>query len=345
MNAQSGLRVESIRFAYDQLDVVRGASLNVAPGECVVIVGPSGSGKSTLLRLIAGMLKPRSGRIVHNGQLLDAVPMSRRGIGYIMDNWALYPHKSVKGNLEYPLRLRHIPRSVREERVNTIARRLGIAELLSRKPSEISAGEAQRVALGRALVRDDLRILLADEPFASLDPALRQALRHEFRAITSEFGTCSIIVTHDQADASVSDHVVVLNDGEVLQDGTIAELYHEPANVFVARFVGSVPMNLIPSTVLFQRAQAANRVEGPDVLIGVRAEKVQLVPTSEADLRGLIRTVESNPPSAILGVDCNGAQISVITSDKRMPGIGETVGLSIDLTGAARFDASTGRRI
>jgi multiple sugar transport system ATP-binding protein len=223
--------------------------LSVAPGELLVVLGPSGSGKTTLLRLIAGLESPSSGGLSIGDREMTRVPPHRRDVAMVFQNPALYPHLTVSENLAFGLRARGIPRNQTMSRVNTMAGLLGLDGLLGRRPSALSGGERQRVAIGRALARQP-RVLLFDEPFSSLDPPLRAALREEVVDLHRQFGTTLILVTHDQADALLmADRIAVLDRGRLLQCDSPRTIYERPVHRFVATFVGSPPMNILPCEV------------------------------------------------------------------------------------------------
>jgi ABC-type sugar transport system ATPase subunit len=233
------------RFA-GGVPVLAGIELTIAPQELLVVLGPSGSGKTTLLRLLAGLESPDSGGIWMDGRDVTRVAPHRRDVAMVFQNPALYPHLTVFDNIAFGLRARGVSRSQVRARVNTMAGLLGLDALLSRRPAELSGGERQRVAIGRAIVRQP-RVLLCDEPFSSLDPPLRSALREEVAELHRHFGSTLVLVTHDQAEALLlGDRIAVLERGRLLQCGTPREVYGHPVHRFVATFVGSPPMNILP---------------------------------------------------------------------------------------------------
>jgi ABC-type sugar transport system ATPase subunit len=226
--------------------VVAGIELSIASCELLVVLGPSGSGKTTLLRLLAGLESPDTGGVWMDGRDVTRVAPHRRDVAMVFQNPALYPHLSVFDNIAFGLRARGVPRSQVRARVNTMAGLLGLDALLTRRPAELSGGERQRVAIGRAIVRQP-RVLLCDEPFSSLDPPLRSALREEVAELHRRFGSTLVLVTHDQDEALLlGDRIAVLDRGRLLQCGTPREVYTHPVHRFVATFVGSPPMNVLP---------------------------------------------------------------------------------------------------
>ena len=228
---------------------VRGCALEIADGEFLVLVGPSGCGKSTLLRMIAGLEDITSGTISIGDRVVNAVQPKDRDIAMVFQNYALYPHKTARANLEFALKLRKIPREERQRRITEAARQLGIEELLDRRPGQMSGGQQQRVALGRALVRNPA-VFLFDEPLSNLDAKLRHRTRGELKELHRRVATTSVYVTHDQEEAmTLGDRVVVMKDGLIQQVGPPLEVYRRPANLFVATFIGAPAMNLLEGSI------------------------------------------------------------------------------------------------
>jgi multiple sugar transport system ATP-binding protein len=229
--------------------VIHGVDLDIADGEFVVFVGPSGCGKSTLLRLIAGLEDITAGDLFIGGERVTDLPPARRGIAMVFQSYALYPHMTVYQNMAFGLELARASREEADRRVRRVAEMLHIAELLDRKPRELSGGQRQRVAIGRAIVRDP-QVFLFDEPLSNLDAALRVGTRIEIAKLHEETGATMVYVTHDQVEAmTLADRIVVLNAGRVEQVGAPLALYHRPANLFVAGFIGSPRMNFLPGTL------------------------------------------------------------------------------------------------
>ncbi len=260
---------------------VDSVDLTVSPGEMLVVLGPSGSGKSTLLRLIAGLDSPGSGRVEIDGRDVDGMPPSSRDVAMVFQNQVPYPHLDVFENLAFGLRARRHPREEIAGRVEEVAAMLGLSGKLKRRPATLSGGEKQRVSLGRALARRP-KVLLLDEPFSNLDTPLRASLREEFLAAHRRFGTTTLLVTHDQAEAmALGDRVAVMDRGKIAQVGTPREIYDRPANRFVAGFVGDPPMNLLDLEVFEAHVKILG--EGSDfkadrglLLLGVRPENVSI---------------------------------------------------------------------
>lgn len=281
---------------------VRDISLEVRSGELLVLVGPSGSGKSTVLRLIAGLEEPEQGEIYIGERLVTAVRERKltawvepkdRDIAMVFQNYALYPHMSVSDNLAFGLKMRKTPREEIRQRVAETAKVLGIEPLLDRKPRQLSGGERQRVALGRAIVRHP-KAFLFDEPLSNLDASLRVGMRAEIKRLHSRLATTAIYVTHDQVEAmTLGDRIAVMKEGSIFQVGTPLELYEHPANLFVATFIGSPPMNLLRGRLevrggaqfshpalarplTLKNTPARMPSSGSDVILGIRPEHISL---------------------------------------------------------------------
>ncbi len=242
--AQVGLR--NIVKTFDKTPAVQGIDLDIADREFIVLVGPSGCGKSTTLRMIAGLEEATSGEIYIGDQLVNDVPPKDRDIAMVFQNYALYPHMTVYENMSFGLRLKKFPKPEIKERVEAAARILDITELLDRRPKQLSGGQRQRVAMGRAIVRNP-KVFLFDEPLSNLDAKLRVQMRTEIKKIHQKVTTTTVYVTHDQVEAmTLADRVVIMNAGRIDQIGTPHEVYHSPKTQFVAGFIGSPTMNLLP---------------------------------------------------------------------------------------------------
>ncbi len=239
------VETRSLRKEFGSAAAVNGIDLVTGEGEYLVLLGPSGCGKTTLLRLIAGLERPSDGDVLIGGQVVTDLPPRVRKIAMVFQSYALYPHKTVFANIAFPLAAAGVHRDARPEKVRWAAGRLGIEHLLDRKPRQLSGGERQRVALARALVREP-QVFLLDEPLSNLDAKLRTVARDELKEFQQRVGIPTIYVTHDQVEAmGLGDRIVVMSAGQVQQIGTPQEIYHHPANTFVATFVGSPPMNLL----------------------------------------------------------------------------------------------------
>ena len=243
------VKLRDIRKSYGTVEVIKGVDIDVADGEFVVFVGPSGCGKSTLLRMIAGLEDITSGTLEIDDQRVNDLEPSKRGIAMVFQSYAIFPHMTVRDNVAFGLTINKASKAEKEKKVAEVARILQMEHLLDRRPSELSGGQRQRVAIGRAIVRDP-KVFLFDEPLSNLDAALRMDMRMEIGKLHQDLGASMIYVTHDQVEAmTLADKIVVLKDGLVMQAGAPMELYHEPANLFVAGFLGAPSMNFLDVTV------------------------------------------------------------------------------------------------
>ncbi len=305
---------------------VSAVDLTVEPGEVLALVGPSGSGKSSLLRLVCGLLSPSAGRILVGGADVTQVPPERRPVAMVFQGYALFPHLDVAANIGFGMAVRRA--AGRVDRVTEVAERLGLTTLLHRRPTELSGGERQRVALARALVRDPL-VFCLDEPLSALDPVLRRSARVDLEALLRAEGRCALHVTHDQAEAMVlGDRVAVLRDGAVEQVGTPRELYDRPRTTFVAAFVGTHPMSLVPGALV--------RVDAHT--IGVRAEHVVPAPGTEA----LVVAVDDLGHERLADLDVDGHLLRAVLPPGAALRRGDRTGFT--LREHTAFDAE-GRRI
>jgi len=325
--------LRDVKKAYGVLQVVHGVSIDVADGEFVVIVGPSGCGKSTLLRMVAGLETISSGSIAIGERVVNELEPKDRDIAMVFQNYALYPHMSVYDNMAYGLRIRDLSKSDIDARVKRAAGILELAALLGRKPRELSGGQRQRVAMGRAIVREPA-VFLFDEPLSNLDAKLRVQMRVELQALHRRLGTTSLYVTHDQVEAMTLAHrMMVMNAGRAEQIGAPLEVYAKPATTFVAGFIGSPPMNLMPA-----------RLNGREVLLGVRPEHLEPCGESEAAFVAAVDLVEPLGADTLAHGTVEGTRIVVRltgaqrVSEGRLP-------LRFDPAQRHYFEAGSGARI
>ncbi len=254
--------VRQARKAFGSTQILHGVDVEIADGEFVVLVGPSGCGKSTLLRMIAGLENITGGEIAIGGRVVNNVPPKDRDIAMVFQNYALYPHMTVRDNMGFSMKLAKAPADVMEREVRNAARILGLEALLDRYPRQLSGGQRQRVAMGRAIVRHP-QVFLFDEPLSNLDAKLRVQMRSEIRELQQRLATTTVYVTHDQIEAmTMADQIVVMHSGRIEQAGRPLDLYDKPANTFVAGFIGSPAMNLLPGRV----ADGGFRTEGGALL-------------------------------------------------------------------------------
>jgi len=289
------IRLENITKTFKTTTAVNNISFTIEDGEMICLLGPSGCGKSTTLSMVAGLEQPTEGEIYFDDQPMSGVEAENRDIGMVFQNYALYPHMSVQDNIMFPLKMRHVPKSERLERMHAIADMLQIRELLHRKPGQLSGGQQQRVAIARALIKEP-KILLLDEPFSNLDARLRIELRDDIRALQQKLKITTIFVTHDQEEAmSISDRILLMKNGFLQQYSTPQDMYRNPANLFVARFLGNPPINCldcqvengkitVPGTVGWNLDAVAPTVcgeAGKESVLGIRPEDLLVVEAGE----------------------------------------------------------------
>jgi len=329
---------------------VQDLNLIVGDGERLVIVGPSGSGKSTTLRLIAGLESVTAGDIMLAGKSMTHLAPVDRDVAMVFQTDTLYPHLSVRQNMAFGLRMRRVAKGEIEQRVCSLAQMLEIDSLVDRFPHELSGGQRQRVAVGRAMVRQP-RVFLLDEPLASLDVQLRLQMRAEIARLQRQQKTTMIYVTHDQQEAMIlGDRIVVIRDGQTQQVGTPAEIYHQPANAFVASFIGSPAMSFLEGRVAngvfalqAQSLQLGQFVRDGDTLLGVRPEDVILGGDVHQVLRGVVKGIDELGHERLLHLDVDGQSLVARTTTE-IAKIGETLPLAIRNEGLRFFDPIGDRR-
>ena len=336
--------------------VIHGVDAEIRNGEFVVIVGPSGCGKSTLLRMVAGLEAISGGEIAIGGRVVNDIEPSERDIAMVFQNYALYPHFKVYDNMAYGLRIRKVPEAEVKARVEKAAKTLELTHLLNRKPRELSGGQRQRVAMGRAIVRSP-QVFLFDEPLSNLDAKLRAQTRLEIQKLHAELGVTSLFVTHDQVEAmTLGQRLMVMNAGRVEQIGTPEQVYGTPATTFVASFIGSPPMNLMPGQAEGSRFTVAGQVlplarpspRSGTLTLGVRPEHAALDPAGTwllqvdvLEMLGAERLVYGH-----LGQGSESVPFTLrIDGTLTPPKPGETVRLSVPPQHLHWFDSSTGARV
>lgn len=339
------------------------ADFTVADGEFMILLGPSGCGKSTTLRMIAGLESITSGQLSIDGRVMNDVPAKDRDIAMVFQSYALYPHMSVADNLGFGLRRRAVPRDEITRRVTETAGMLGLTPYLQRKPNALSGGQRQRVALGRAMVREP-QVFLFDEPLSNLDAALRVATRNELIRQHNRLGSTMIYVTHDQVEAmTMGTRICVMNAGRVVQIGAPLEVYWNPADTFVARFLGSPPMNLVDLAIAGGQATGPGIMaplsrwspvtlaqhEGKTLTTGVRAEDLILGdgPSGAGQIDAKVFAVEPLGAETLLAVETQGSKTEITARLGRhvTARVGDAVRLHFDASAVYLFDPATGRAI
>ena len=346
------IELVGVEKSFGKVDVISDVNLTIDDGSFVVFVGPSGCGKSTLLRLIAGLEDATAGKILIDGVDVVDTPPAKRGLSMVFQSYALYPHMSVRKNIGFGLRMAGRPKGEIDEKVDAAAKILNLTQYLDRRPGQLSGGQRQRVAIGRAIVREP-KAFLFDEPLSNLDAALRVQMRLEIAKLQDTLGTTAIYVTHDQVEAmTMADRIVVLNAGRIEQVGSPLELYNRPANLFVAGFIGSPPMNTLEGSVAdgavvtaTGKVPAAGFAPRPSVVFGFRPEDARIVDPAEADLRGSVYACELTGNETIVTVQMGKAQ-TVVKMDKNYDVAADTpVGVTVDRAKLCLFDPASGERI
>jgi ABC-type sugar transport system ATPase subunit len=331
----SGIRLAGLAKSYDGRPALRPLDLDAADGELLVVLGPSGCGKSTLLRLIAGLEEADAGRVTIGGRDVTREPPGRRNVSMVFQSYALFPHMTVAENIGFGLRVREVPRAEAGDRVAAAAALAGCGALLDRRPSQLSGGERHRVALARALVREP-DIFLLDEPLSNLDAELRAQTRADLKLLHRRVGATMLYVTHDQTEAlTLGDRVAVLRDGELLQVATPRDLWREPANAFVARFVGSPGMNLLAT------GSPLGLELPPATHVGVRPEHLRL---GTEGVAAEVILAEEIGSEAIVHLLSGGERLVARIDAAGAPPSGARVHVSARRADLHLFDAATGAR-
>ncbi len=360
----AGITLENVVKRYGRLEVVHGIDLEIAHNEFVVLVGPSGCGKSTTLRMIAGLEDISDGDIRIGDRVVNDLPPRKRNVSMVFQNYALYPHMNVRDNLGFGLKVAGQPASVIEERVKEAADILGLSELLDRIPAELSGGQRQRVAMGRAIVRHPDAFLF-DEPLSNLDAKLRVQMRTEIKKLHNKVRTTVVYVTHDQVEAmTLADRIVVMKDGHIEQVGRPMEVFNHPVNTFVASFIGSPPMNLIPATIADGQVRFADGTsvpvptrltghvrDGQEVVFGIRPDDLTPIghgihearETTDLDLT--VELAELLGTETLIYTRLAGQEVQGKMFDPRDLAPGEVLTFRLSLDRAHIFDAATGRTV
>ena len=367
----SSLSIRSIRKVYTNgVEVLKGIDIEIKDGQFLILVGGSGSGKSTLLNMVAGLESVTSGEILIDGKVVNDLPPKDRDIAMVFQSYALYPSMTVRENIAFGLNVKKVPKAEQEEIVARVAETLQITHLLDRRPAQLSGGQRQRVAMGRAISRKP-SLFLFDEPLSNLDAKLRVEMRAEIKLLHQRLKATIVYVTHDQIEAmTMGDLIAVMKDGVVQQLGTPQEIYDNPANLFVAGFIGSPSMNFITVKPVIDGNEvfvaidnagksmrlalpfAADKLRsyaGRDVILGVRPEQITDMSSAHGDvgqeLGCLIDLVEPTGPDTLLTTRLNGAAVTCRTHPREAVLPGQTMQLSFNLSKAALFDPENGERI
>ncbi|MVS97475.1 ABC transporter ATP-binding protein [Devosia marina] len=357
MSAQPQIELVGIDKHYGTFHALKNIDLIIPKGQFVALVGPSGCGKSTLLRSIAGLESITGGTMKIAGEVMNGVPPRKRDVAMVFQSYALYPHMTVEQNLTYSLRLKRVPRSEARKAADEVAKTIGLQQLMHRYPRELSGGQRQRVAMGRAIIRHP-KAFLFDEPLSNLDAALRVHMRKEIRALHDRLGATSVYVTHDQIEAmTMADHVVVMRDGVIEQQGSPLALYDTPATRFVAGFIGSPAMNFIPGTIADDGQHVTLELEGVaalpigrslepsrKVIVGLRPEHIEATPGKSGQIVLPVSVVESTGSLTYLTTD-GAPELTVVITGRSDIRSRDTVGLNIAPERVHIFDAETERAL
>ena len=352
----ASVSVRNVHKSFDDVAVIHGVSIDINDGEFLVLVGPSGCGKSTLLRMIAGLEDVNDGEIAIGDRVVNHLAPKARDVAMVFQNYALYPHMTVRQNMGFSLRLRKEDKKLIRERVDSAAQILGLTDLLNRLPRQLSGGERQRVAMGRAIVRDP-QVFLFDEPLSNLDAKLRVQMRTEIKALHQRLRTTAVYVTHDQVEAmTMAERIVVMNLGRVEQVGRPLDLYDRPANLFVAGFIGSPAMNFIEATGRGRGTAAAEDgtelplpadagvAEGQGLVYGVRPEDLALA-SDGAGIEATVQVVEPTGSDTLVFCHMAGKEVCAEFKERHDFSPGATIRLMPRLKTLHLFKRETGQRL
>jgi multiple sugar transport system ATP-binding protein len=345
--------IRNVRKAFGSTEVLHGVSIEIEDGEFVILVGPSGCGKSTLLRMLAGLENITAGEIAIGGRVVNNIPPKQRDIAMVFQNYALYPHMTVRSNMAFSLELAKAPKALIDQKVGRAAEILGLTQFLNRYPRQLSGGQRQRVAMGRAIVRDP-QVFLFDEPLSNLDAKLRVAMRAEIKELHQRLQTTTVYVTHDQIEAmTMADKIVVMNSGNVEQIGAPLDLYDHPANLFVAGFIGSPAMNFLKGRIDGGAFQAEGGIHLPlpnsstpsesrPAIYGIRPEHFRL---RGDGLPAKVHVIEPTGSETQVMAEFAGTPIICAFRERLSAHPGDTIRVAADPGLVHLFDASTGQRL
>jgi multiple sugar transport system ATP-binding protein len=338
----ASVTIQSVKKNFGETAVLHGVDIDIADGSFTVLVGPSGCGKSTLLRMIAGLEEITSGEIRIGDRRVNDVPPKERDIAMVFQNYALYPHMTVRQNLAFSLMLAKQDKATIEQKVGRAAEILALSALMDRYPRQLSGGQRQRVAMGRAIVRDP-QVFLYDEPLSNLDAKLRVAMRSELKELHQRLKTTSVYVTHDQIEAmTMGDRIVVMRDGRIEQVGSPLDLYDHPTNVFVAGFIGSPAMNFVPATLRRQNG-AVSLLLDDGTTLAARPEHLRLA--SEGGIASRVVVMEPTGADTFVACRHGSTEMAAVFRERHDFTPGSTIHLMPDLDRAHLFDAGSGARL
>ncbi len=362
------LSIRNVRKSYGATDILKGINLEIEEGEFLILVGPSGCGKSTLLNMIAGLDSITSGEIHIAGRRVNELSPKDRDIAMVFQSYALYPNMTVRENISFGLEIRKVPKDEQQRIVAQVASTLQMSHLLDRKPSQLSGGQRQRVAMGRAISRNPA-LFLFDEPLSNLDAKLRVEMRTEIKLLHGRVGKTIVYVTHDQIEAmTLGDKIAVMKAGEVQQFGTPQEVYDNPANLFVAGFMGSPSMNFVPCEIVPAESGPGVRLEsdcatfvfpipgavdkrklsaGAQVIMGIRPEQITARTEWQHQSYGMARVtvVEPTGPDTLVLISLNGKPVTCRLHPGQVKGPGEKIELAFDMSKVVFFDPKTEQRL
>lgn len=354
------LELRQLAKKYGSVSAVNSIDLTIENSEFVVLVGPSGCGKSTILRMIAGLEKITGGQVLIDNLDCSDLPPRKRDVAMVFQDYALYPHMNVKANISFGLKMRGVDKPAREKKVAEIADQLEISELLMRTPSELSGGQRQRVAMGRAIVREP-KLFLFDEPLSNLDAKLRNSMRAYIKRLHQQFRTTSVYVTHDQVEAmTMGDRIVVMHQGQIHQVGSPREVYFNPANRFVAEFIGNPPMNMFRCHIESDQGSiclvadnfrmevpdidVANLQDGHEVDVGIRPESLRLGGET-GQLEATVVGSQFLGAEHLVELECGGPQLLARSEGSDGFSPGQTCRVTVDPGHVHLFDPETGSRL
>jgi multiple sugar transport system ATP-binding protein len=352
VNPKVPVKFDKVQKYFGPVKVLEKFDLNVAPGEFLVLLGASGSGKTTALRILSGLETATGGRVLIGDRDVTDILPKYRDISMVFQSYALYPHKTVAENIGFPLKVRKVNQSTMEASIREAAAQVQLDGLLDRYPRELSGGQRQRVALARAIIRRP-SVFLMDEPLSNLDAKLRGQMRAELKHMQQKLGITTIYVTHDQIEAMTLAHrVAILEKGVLQQLATPAEIYNNPANLFVAQFIGSPPMNVVQGSLEGARFHTSGTcvqtpIAGqiPNAILGVRPEDCSVVAPSNGALKGMIYTTELIGDHTLVTVETGQDKLTVKAPKDFIGRQGDTIGVNLSKGHLFIFDALTGERV